>query len=125
MARRIRLIRKDRRQSHFRCPYDVAVTDVCDLALFELFDAVFQNPRQDLPAGQKLLGSNVIGCILPCQIYIVDIHHVPPPLCLYYMIYIKKKEIYAKRFPFVRFLRFAPSAAPLTMKIASYVQRLL
>ena len=46
MAQRIRLIRKDRRQSHFRCPYDVAVTDVFDLALCELFDAVFQNPRQ-------------------------------------------------------------------------------
>ena len=36
-------------------------------------------------------------------------------LALLYDIY-KKKEIYAKRFPFVRFLRFAPSAAsPLTM----------
>ena len=46
MAQRIRLIRKDRRQSHFRCPYDVAVTDVCDLALFELFDAVFQRKHR-------------------------------------------------------------------------------
>ena len=42
MAHRIRLIRKDRRQSHFRCPYDVAVTDVCDLTVSELFDTVFQ-----------------------------------------------------------------------------------